>query len=123
MTRNLPEWIAAHDDQAIPQRVKLRIWTRCGGRCALTGRKLRPGDAYQFDHIVALANGGEHREQNLQLVAADAHRAKTKADLAVKSKIARTKAKHLGIKPARRGFYKPADARFDWGRGRYVRGE
>jgi 5-methylcytosine-specific restriction protein A len=52
MTRNLPEWIAAHDDQAIPQRVKLRIWTRCGGRCALTGRKLRPGDAYQFDHII-----------------------------------------------------------------------
>lgn len=102
--REVAEWIGAHPDQAIPQRVKLRIWTRCGGRCALTGRKLRPGDAYQFDHILALVNGGAHRESNLQLISAEAHKAKTASDVAIKSKTARVKAKHLGLQAKGRGF-------------------
>jgi 5-methylcytosine-specific restriction endonuclease McrA len=75
--RAVPEWIGAHPDQAIPPRVKLRVWERCGGRCALSGKKLMPGDAYDFDHILALANGGENREKNLQLVSRDKHREKT----------------------------------------------
>ena len=110
--RTVPEWIARHDDEPIPPRVKLRIFERCGGKCALSGRKLSVGEPYDFDHIIALANGGEHREANLQLVSRDKHREKTKADLAVKSKISRVKAKHLGTwpKPARklqsRGFQK-----------------
>jgi len=109
VSRSVPEWIAKHDDQAIPPRVKLRVWERCGGRCALSGRKLMPGDAYDFDHIKALANGGEHRELNLQLVSREAHKIKTAADVAEKSKVARIRAKHLGIWPkgqriANRGF-------------------
>lgn len=99
MSRSLPEWIASSDDAAIPARVKLRVWERCGGKCALTGRKLRPGDAYEFDHIIALANGGRHSEDNLQLVSAAAHREKTNADVALKSKTARIKAKHMGVFP------------------------
>lgn len=97
--RSLPEWIANSDDAAIPPRVKLRIWTRCEGRCALSGRKLRPGDAYDFDHIIALAAGGEHRETNIQLVSREAHKIKTADDVKVKSKIARVRAKHLGVFP------------------------
>lgn len=58
-----------------------------------------PGDAYDFDHIVALANGGAHKESNLQVVSREKHREKTKADLAEKSKVARVKAKHLGVYP------------------------
>lgn len=106
MTRALPEWVATHDDQAIPPRVKLRIWERCGGRCAITGKKLMPGDPYEFDHIIALANGGRHAEGNLQLVSSAAHKAKTCADLATKSKTARVRAKHLGIYPASRAKIK-----------------
>jgi 5-methylcytosine-specific restriction protein A len=111
MTREVPEWKAKHDDEPIPTRVKVRIFERCAGRCAISGRKVRAGE-YDFDHIIALANGGEHRERNLQVISRDKHREKTVADLAVKSKIARTKAKHLGLwpKPARklqgRGFDK-----------------
>lgn len=99
-SRSLPEWVAAHPDQPIPKRVKLRVWERCGGRCALTGRKLRPGDAYDFDHVIALVNGGEHKESNLQVVSRDAHKAKTREDVGVKAKTARMRAKHLGIWPA-----------------------
>lgn len=114
MTRSVDEWIAKHDDQAIPPRVKLRIWNREGGICALTGRKIMPGEAFDFDHRIALINGGEHRESNIVLALREAHKAKTREDVAIKSKVARIRAKHLGIfpKPARkiqsRGFAKRA---------------
>lgn len=101
--RSIPEWVAAHPDQAIPPRVKLRIWERCEGRCGLTGKNLMVGDPYDFDHITALINGGEHRESNLQVVCRVAHREKTKADVKVKAKVARVRQKHLGIKSGR-GF-------------------
>jgi hypothetical protein len=97
--RQVPEWIGATPDTPVPPRVKLRIWERCGGRCALTGKKLMPGDAYDFDHIRPLILGGENRESNLQLVSRDAHKAKTKADVSAKAKADRTRAKHLGVWP------------------------
>ncbi len=96
MTRSVEEWRSATDDAAIPQRVKLRVWERCEGRCALTGKKLRPGDPWQVDHIIALANGGSHAERNLQIVSVEAHKAKTASDVKVKAKIARVRAKHVG---------------------------
>lgn len=99
MSRAVSEWIAAHPDQAVPPRVRLRVWERCGGRCALSGRKIMPGEPWQADHIVAVINGGEHRESNLQVVSVDAHKAKTRLDVAIKSKVARIKAKHLGVYP------------------------
>lgn len=99
MSRSVDEWIAASDDAAIPTRVKLRVWNRCGGKCALTGRKLQVGDDYDFDHILALCNGGEHREGNLQVVSRAAHREKTADDVKLRAKADRTRAKHLGIFP------------------------
>lgn len=97
--RTVPEWQGATPDTPIPTRVKLRIWKRCGGRCALSGKKLMPGDAYDFDHIIALANGGRNVETNIQLVSREKHREKTRDDVAEKSKVARIRAKHLGVYP------------------------
>ena len=102
MTRALPEWEAANDNQAIPARVKIRIFDRAGGVCALCTRqiigKLRPA----YDHIQAIINGGRHAESNLQLLCVPCHAIKTKADVAEKSLTARVRAKHLGIrKPSR----------------------
>lgn len=102
--RAVDEWVAAHPDQAIPQRVKLRIWERCGGRCHLTGRKILPGDAYDFEHRIALCNGGSHREFNIVLALRDKHREKTAEDVAIKSKIARIRARHLGLTTPSRGW-------------------
>lgn len=96
--RSVPEWVGASPDSAIPLRVKLRIWNRCGGRCALTGKKIMPGELYDFDHTVALANGGLNAESNLRLVSRQAHREKTKADVAEKAKTDRMRMKHLGIR-------------------------
>jgi len=101
MTRSVPEWISKHDNQAIPPRVRVRVFDRNGGRCHLTGRRIRAGEAWDCDHVVALANGGEHRESNLAPALKAPHREKTKADVAEKSLTARKRKKHLGIKKPR----------------------
>lgn len=98
MTRALPEWIAKHDDQAIPPRVRLRIWMRSFGHCINCTRAMRAGEAPQFDHIIALVNGGQHRESNLQLLCFTCHAVKTKTDVAEKSAVYTKRLKHTGIK-------------------------
>jgi 5-methylcytosine-specific restriction protein A len=101
MSRATPEWIGASDDQAIPARVKLRVFEAAAGKCCdctlpIRG-KLRPA----YDHIQALINGGSHRESNLQLLCVPCHAIKTREDVAGKSVTARKRTKHLGIKKPR----------------------
>ncbi len=92
--RSTKEWVGRTPDTTIPARVKIRVFEAHGGVCALTGRKIRPGDDWDCDHIEALVNGGENRESNLQPALRFAHREKTKADVAKKAKNARVKKKH-----------------------------
>jgi len=98
MSRSTEEWIGKTDDSPIPPRVRLRVFERHGGICYLSGRKIMPADKWECDHVIALINGGENRESNLAPAIASKHREKTASDVAVKSKIARIQAKHLGIK-------------------------
>ncbi len=103
MARTVPEWIAKHDDEAIPPRVKLRILDRYRDAdgfvvCQVTGIPIQPGDQVDFDHEIALINGGQHRESNLRPVLRySGHVMKTAADMRVKSKIARVRKKHMGV--------------------------
>lgn len=117
--RSVPEWIAKHDDQKIPDRVKLRIWARCGGRCHLTGRKIMPGDARDFEHIVSLRNGGQHRESNIALALRAPHREKTAQEAADGAKADRIAKKHAGIWKSKHPL---PGGRDDW-RKRKVSGE
>jgi 5-methylcytosine-specific restriction protein A len=99
--RAVEEWIGATADSKIPDRVKLRIFEREGGRCYLSGAKIRPGDKYEFEHVIALAlwtgEGHGNRESNIRLALKDAHKAKTKADRAQQAKSDSIRKKHLGI--------------------------
>ncbi len=100
--RAVPEWVATHDDQAIPPRVRLRVFMRFKGRCPKCTRALVPGK-WDCDHIKALANGGEHRETNLQpLCVSPCHTAKTKDDRLAKAKSDRRQMNAAGIKKRRR---------------------
>ena len=117
MSRDRPEWIGKTDDAAIPRLVKLRIWEREGGKCYLTGRKIMPGDTYEFEHRIALSCGGSHRESNIFLALTEAHKEKTASDLDTSAKIKRIHAKHNGYWPAPkrklqgRGFPKREESR------------
>jgi 5-methylcytosine-specific restriction protein A len=99
--RSVPEWVAKHDDQRVPPRVRQRVFDRHNGICGLSNRQITPADKWEVDHIVALVLGGSHRESNLCPVLKEPHKEKTRRDVAVKSKIARVRKKHLGIKPRR----------------------
>lgn len=111
MSRSVDLWTGKTDDTPIPPRVKLRVFERHGGVCHLSGRKIMPGDQWDCDHVVALINGGRNAEDNLAPALRDKHREKTAEDVALKSKVARVRAKHLGVwkrgpKIQSRGFQK-----------------
>lgn len=97
--RSTPEWFGKTPDSKVPPRVRDRIFERENGICHLSKRKIATGEAWDLDHRIALCNGGEHREANLFPALIEKHREKTKEDVAEKSKIARIRKKHLGLRP------------------------
>ena len=99
MSREVPEWIGATPDTPIPPRVKLRVFERYGGVCHISGRKITAGEPWDCDHVQAIINGGKNRESNLAPALRDKHRAKTAHDVALKSRTAKRRAAHLGVKP------------------------
>ena len=98
MSRPVPEWRGARPETAPPPRVKLRILDRQGDCCAECGRQFSPACPPEFDHERALVNGGENCERNIRAVCSFCHAPKTASDVAEKAKVARVRAKHLGLK-------------------------
>jgi len=62
-----------------PQR-RARIFTARGGKCYRCERKLRPGDDYDIDHILALENGGTDEDDNLAPICDWCHEVKSGDD-------------------------------------------
>lgn len=104
--RRAPEWIGATPDSRVPPRVRIRVFEAYEGRCYLSGRKIMPGDKWEIEHIRALILGGENRENNLAPALVAPHRAKTRMDVKIKAKVARQKAKHLGVHERGKGWRK-----------------
>lgn len=103
MAREIDEWVGRTDDSPIPPRVRLRVYDRFNGvcQCGCTV-PIRAGDSWQADHIVAIINGGENMESNLHPLLTKCHQRKTVVDVRLKSKVYKTRSKHLGIKPKSR---------------------
>lgn len=98
MARELPEWIGKTDDSPIPDRVKVRVFEKYGGRCYLSGIRLTPG-TWEIEHIIAIINGGENRESNLAPVSkGKVHREKTREDVKIKAITYRKKKAHIGLR-------------------------
>jgi 5-methylcytosine-specific restriction endonuclease McrA len=108
--RTRPEWIGKNDDAAIPSWVRVRVFEKYGGICQLTSKRLMAGE-YDLDHIIALADGGEHRESNLWPVLRKEHRKKTAVENKLRAKVKRTMLKHFQPRPEskwpKRQFSKP----------------
>ncbi len=115
MARSVPEWIGKTDDTAVPPRVRLRVWNREEGKCHRCRRNIPSDDAWIIEHRQAIILGGANAEPNLCLSCSWCKPAKDAEDAAAKSKIASTRAKHLGIRPPSRirsaGFGKAAPQR------------
>lgn len=99
--RSVPEWIGKNDDETVPRRVRLRVFDRAKGWCASCTRIVMP-HRMQIDHTVALCNGGQNRESNLQLLCKTCHFYKTGRDVGARAKADAIKAKFLGLAPPSR---------------------
>lgn len=105
--RKVKEWVGKTHDSPIPAKVRLRVFEKYEGKCGLTGRKLRAGE-FDIDHIVALADGGEHRETNLHPVWRPKHREKTAKENSARAKVGAKKIKHFEPKKVARNPIKSA---------------
>lgn len=77
-----------------PQRMA-RIFAARDGKCHKCGRKLRPGDDYDFDHIIALENGGTDEDSNIAPCCDWCHIEKTSDDHAAAGHSRRVYSKHV----------------------------
>jgi hypothetical protein len=65
--RDSTEVIATHHRRIIPTSVKLEVWKRDGGKCAVCGAT----DELHFDHIIPYSKGGTSlKAENIQLLCA-----------------------------------------------------
>ena len=98
MSRSVDEWVGKTDDTAIPTRVRVRVFERCKGQCHRCTRKIMAGERWSIEHLIALANGGQHRETNMGISCPNCKPIKDAEDAAIKSKGAAIRAKHLGVR-------------------------
>lgn len=96
--RSVPEWIGRDDDAPVPQRVRIRVYVAKGGLCHKCRRKIGPADKWTCEHVIAIANLGPNRESNLDLTCSWCLPIKNAEDVAIKSKVAALKARHLGLR-------------------------
>lgn len=100
--RTVDEWIGATPDSKVPPHVKLRVFERHGGKCHIARRKIRLGEPWDLEHVIALADwtgeGHGNRESNLAPALRDKHHEKTAAENSERAVIRRKRAKALGIK-------------------------
>lgn len=101
MSRAVPEWIGKTDDTPVPPRVRLRVFEAKGGKCHSCGRKIRPGERWTCEHLVALINKGQNRESNLDVTCDWCLPAKNAADVREKSHVRKRQARNIGIKKPR----------------------
>lgn len=59
--------------EAIPERVRIFVWRRDGGKCVRCGSNER----LEFDHIIPVSEGGSNTERNIQLLCEPCNRSKS----------------------------------------------
>ena len=87
--------------KTISRTVRVRVFERAGGLCHLCGGKIAVSDAWDVDHILALALGGKDDEANFAPAHKRCHIDKTRGDVGMIRKADRQKAKHIGAKASR----------------------
>lgn len=98
MSRSVELWIGKTDDTPAPPRVRLRVWERCEGKCHRCSRKIRAGERWTLEHLIALINGGRNAEDNLCLTCCNCTPIKNAEDVAEKAKVYAIRSKHVGIR-------------------------
>lgn len=126
--RSVDEWVGATPDTVPPPRVRLRLFDAKGGKCHMCGRKIRAGEYWVCEHLIALINWLStpekphgNRESNLDLTCRNCVPLKNAADVAEKSAVAETRKSHILPKEPSKTFRKPEGWKYSWKTGRMER--
>lgn len=94
-TAKLKEWIGRTPEAMPGQTILLRLYAKQNGICACgCGQVMNLNrDRIDCDHKLALIDGGENKESNLQLLLHACHKAKTAKEATARSEERRHKAK------------------------------
>lgn len=102
MARTVPEWIGDTDDTAVPDRVRVRVFDRKGGRCHRCTRKIMTGERWTCEHLIALINWSAtdekphgNRESNLDVTCCNCLPEKNAEDQAEKSEVYQDRKRHI----------------------------
>lgn len=98
MPRKVKPWVGKTDNSKPSPKVRQRIFDKENGVCHVCKLPILSTDRWDLDHVIALINGGDNAEHNLKPAHWPCHKDKTKRDVAEKSKVAKVRQKHLGIK-------------------------
>lgn len=99
--RAVPEWVGKSPDEAIPDRVRLRVLLCWDRQCYLSNQPIKPGSDWHIEHVISLNAGGQHREGNFRPAIIAPHKLKSADERAEAAKIAAKTKAHYGIEPNR----------------------
>jgi 5-methylcytosine-specific restriction protein A len=98
MARSVGEWKGKTDDSTIPPRVKLRVAELADYKCALCGRRAKPGDADHREPVIfSTPQRPLNIESNLQWLCVPCHKSKTCKDVAEKALAAKRQKRAAGV--------------------------
>lgn len=63
----------AHKRPRIPEKVRIEVWRRDGGKCARCGSR----EKLEYDHIVPISKGGSNTARNIELLCEKHNRSKS----------------------------------------------
>lgn len=86
----------------LTDRQKAKLFLARGGACHACGRKLRPGDKWIVEHMIALENGGSNDWDNLGVTCAWCKPKKDAADHKQAAKTRSVATKHVVPKSERK---------------------
>lgn len=69
---SLPE-NSAYDRPRIPEKIRVEVWRRDGGKCARCGSR----EKLEYDHIVPISRGGSNTTRNIELLCEKCNRSKS----------------------------------------------
>lgn len=87
--------------KSISTKKRVLVFQTHNGICHICGGKIGVGEAWELEHVIPLAMGGEDEESNWRPAHIKCHKAKTKTDVASVAKAKRREAHHLGAKKSK----------------------
>lgn len=87
--------------RAISTKARVALFQAAGGICHICQGRITVGEAWEVEHIIPLALGGDDHGANLQPAHVKCHRVKSSEDATNTARAKRREAKLLGAKVSR----------------------